>query len=92
MDEFDEMDKYVDLTDENGNESRYEFLDLIEYEGKDYAVLLPDDESAEVVMLLECIVGEDGAEEYQSVTDAAVNDAVFELFKKANQDKFNFTD
>ena len=92
MDEFDEMDKYIDLTDEDGNVSRYEFLDLIEYEGKEYAVLLPDDEETETVMILECIVKEDETEEYESVMDESVINAVFDLFKKGNSERFNFND
>ena len=92
MEEVDEMDRYVELTDENGKVNRYEFLDLIEYKGKEYAFLLPDDEDAEVVMILECINGEGKEEEYKSVTDQAVMDAVFEIFKETNGDQFNFYD
>ena len=31
----------ITLTDENGEDMDFEFLDLVEYEGKRYAVLLP---------------------------------------------------
>ena len=31
----------LSLTDENGNETKFEYLDCIEYAGKEYLVLLP---------------------------------------------------
>ena len=35
----------LSLTDENGNETKFEYLDCIEYAGKEYLILLPlDDE------------------------------------------------
>lgn len=39
MDEYD--DNIVVLNDSDGNEVRFEFLDLIEYDGDEYVVLLP---------------------------------------------------
>ena len=32
------------LTDENGNDVNFEYLDCIEYEGVEYLVLMPEDE------------------------------------------------
>ena len=32
------------LTDENGNDTNFEYLDCIEYEGKEYLVLMPEEE------------------------------------------------
>lgn len=49
MEEFDNM---IILNDESENEVDFEFLDLIEYQGEEYVVLLPADEteqSGEVV-------------------------------------------
>lgn len=37
----------ITLTDENGEDMDFEFLDLVEYEGKRYAVLLPPVEDVE---------------------------------------------
>ena len=39
-----ENQNIVTLIDEEGVEMRFEMLDVIEYEGTEYAVLLPDDE------------------------------------------------
>ena len=40
------------LTDENGVDTEFEYLDCIEYDGKEYLVLLPlDDEEGAIVIL-----------------------------------------
>lgn len=54
--EGEELDNILVLNDEEGNEVEFEFLDLIEYEGEEYVVLLPVDEEeteepGEVVIL-----------------------------------------
>ena len=55
MQEGEELDNIIVLNDEDGNEVEFEFLDLIEYEGEEYVVLLPneeDDEDAGEVLIL----------------------------------------
>ena len=42
--EGEELDNIIVLNDENGDEIEFEFLDLIEYDGEEYVVLLPNDE------------------------------------------------
>ena len=39
-----ELDNIILLNDEDGNEVKFEFLDLIEYGGEEYVVLLPAEE------------------------------------------------
>ncbi len=76
----DELDNIITLNDEDGNEVDFEFLDLIEYEGNDYVVLLPvEEDSDEVVILQVEEVGED-EESYISIDDEEVMTAVFEIF------------
>lgn len=89
-----ELDNIIYLSDEDGNEVAFEFLDLVEYEGDEYVVLLPtddDEDAGEVVILKVEEVGED-QESYVSVEDEATLQAVFDLFKKKFQDEFNFVD
>ena len=90
-----ELDNIIVLNDENGEEIEFEFLDLIEYEGEEYVVLLPTDEeddAGEVVILkLEDTDSED-EESYVSVDDEDVLQAVFEIFKEKFKDEFNFVD
>ena len=90
-----ELDNIIILNDEEGNEAEFEFLDLIEYDGEEYVVLLPveeSDEAGEVVILkLEDTESED-EESYVSVDDEDVLNKVFEIFKEKFKDDFNFVD
>ena len=90
-----ELDNIIVLNDEEGNEAEFEFLDLIEYEGEEYVVLLPveeSDDAGEVVILkLEDTESED-EESYVSVDDEEVLNKVFEIFKEKFKDDFNFVD
>ena len=97
VNEGEELDNIIVLNDEEGNEVEFEFLDLIEFEGEEYVVLLPvedeeSDEPGEVVILkLEDTESED-EESYVSVEDAEVLNKVFEKFKEKFEDEFNFVD
>ena len=99
--EGEELDNILTLNDEDGNEVEFEFLDMIEYDGEEYVVLLPvedeeeeNEEAGEVVILkLEDNDDEDSDEEsYVSVDDEEVLNKVFELFKEKFKDEFNFVD
>ena len=76
------------LTDENGEETRFEYLDCIEYEGKEYLVLLPE-ESDEIVILEVEPVDEEN-ENYIAVESEDILDAVYEIFKARYQDVLQF--
>ncbi len=93
--EGEELDNIIVLNDEDGEEIEFEFLDLIEYEGEEYVVLLPHDEEEEadevVILKLEDTDSED-EESYVSVDDEEVLQAVFEIFKEKFKDEFNFVD
>ena len=93
--ENNELDNVVILSDENGDEARFEFLDLIEYCGGQYVVLLPaeDSDDADEVVILKLEESENDDEEaYVSVDDEAVLQAVFEIFREKFKDTFNFVD
>ena len=90
-----ELDNIIVLNDEEGNETEFEFLDLIEYEGEEYVVLLPveeaDDAGEVVILKLEDTESED-EESYVSVEDEDILNKVFEIFKEKFKDDFNFVD
>lgn len=98
--EGEELDNIVTLNDEEGNEIKFEFLDLIELDGEEYVVLLPlteegdEEEEGEVVILqIEENDDEDSEEEsYISVEDEEILNKVFEIFKERFKDDFNFVD
>ena len=78
------------MTDENGADVEFEYLDCIDYEGKEYLVLMPMDEDEIVILEVEPVDEEN--ENYLAVTDEAVLDAVYAIFKEKFQDVLEFED
>jgi uncharacterized protein YrzB (UPF0473 family) len=90
-----ELDNIIILNDEEGNEVKFEFLDLIELDGEEYVVLLPteEEEDSEEVVILKVEDSEDEEmESYVSVDDEETLNTVFEMFKEKFKDEFNFVD
>ena len=79
------------LTDENGVDQEFEYLDCIEYEGKEYLALNPCDEENTIVFLEVEPVDEEN-ENYLSVLDEDVLDAVYNIFKERFADVLDFED
>jgi uncharacterized protein YrzB (UPF0473 family) len=80
------------LTDENGDDVEFEYLDCIEYQGTEYLVLMPaDDDSNEIVILRVEPVDEEN-ENYLAVEDEAVLNAVYGIFKERYKDVLTFED
>ncbi len=95
--EDEDLSNIIILSDENGEDVQFEFLDLIEYESEEYVVLLPvedetDEDDGEVVILKVEDSGNEEEESYVSVDDEETLNAVFEIFKEKFKDEFNFTD
>ena len=82
----------ISLTDENGVETEFEYLDCIEYEGKEYLVLIPAEEEANEIVILEIQPVDEENENYVAVEDEAVLDAVYGIFKERYKDVLNFAD
>ena len=84
----DAYENVVTLTDGEGNDVDFEILDVVPYEGKEYAVLFPlEDESQEPeAVILELLPGGEGAREetLQGIEDEALLEAVFQLFQERN--------
>ena len=90
-------DNIIILNDEDGKETKFEFLDLINYDDEQYVVLLPteeeSDEPGEVVILRVEDTDQDSDEEsYVSVEDEEVLNKVFEIFKDKFKDELDFVD
>ncbi len=96
--EGEDLDNIVILNDEDGNEVKFEFLDLVELDDEEYVVLLPVvdegvEEEGEVVILKVEDTDDDTEEEsYVSVEDEDVLNKVFEIFKERFKDDFDFVD
>lgn len=99
MDEdMEEVDNIITLSNEDGEEVKFEFLDLIELENEQYVVLLPvieegeEDDGEVVILKLEDTDEETEEESYVSVEDEDVLMRVFNIFKEKFKDEFDFID
>ena len=71
------------LTDENGQDMDFEYLDCLTYEGKEYLVLMPADEPSTEIVILEVEPVDEENENYLAVEDEAILDAVYGLSRKS---------
>ena len=96
--ENEELDNIIILNDENGNEVKFEFLDLVELDNEEYVVLLPysaegeEDEGEVVILKLEDTDEDSEEESYVGVEDEEILNKVFTMFKEKYKDEFNFVD
>lgn len=90
---MEDMSPIVVLQDETGEDVEFQFLDQIEYNGGEYMVLMPVEDFDGEVVILQVIEGEEeGEEQFASVEDDDVLQAVFELFREKFADMLNFSD
>ena len=82
----------LSLVDENGEETEFEYLDCIDYEGKEYLVLLPAEDDANEILILEIEPVDEENENYLSVTDEDLLNAVYAIFKEKYKDVLTFED
>ena len=87
-----EEESILSLTDENGEETQFEYLDCIEYNGKEYLVLLPAEEDANQIVILEIEPVDEENENYVAVEDENTLDAVYDIFKERYKDVLTFED
>lgn len=80
------------LTDENGNETEFEYLDVIEYKGEEYLILLPTAEDNDEIVILQIEPVDEETENYLAVEDEATLVAVYEIFKERYKDILTFAD
>ena len=79
-----EEDRIV-LTDESGQETEFELLDLVEYQGEEYAVLYPAEAGEEELVHILRVVSEDLDEEearYEGLEDEELIQAVYKIFRR----------
>ena len=81
-----ENENYITLTDDDGNDISFEFLDTIEYKERLFAVLLPFEDEDDEVVILEVIPGESPEfDDFITVDDEALLNEVFEEFQKRGE-------
>ena len=90
-----ELENIIVLTDDEGNDVEFEWLDTIQMNDQTYVVVLPTDEDAEedaeevVILRME---EEDEEETFVGLEDEDEINAVFEEFKEKNKENFDFED
>ena len=87
-----EESSLITLTDDNGVETVFEYLDCIEYQGKEYLVMIPAEEDANEIVILEIQPVDEENENYLAVEDESVLEAVYNIFKERYQDVLTFAD
>lgn len=80
------------LTDENGVDTEFEYLDVIEYQGKEYLFLMPLENEDDGIVILEIEPVDEENENYLAVEDEALLDAVYAIFKERYKDVLTFAD
>ena len=87
-----EESSIVTFTDENGEDVSFEYLDCIEYEGKEYLVLIPAEEDSNEIVILEVEPVDEELENYLAVESEEILNAVYAIFKDRYKDVLDFAD
>ncbi|MBQ3073903.1 MAG: DUF1292 domain-containing protein [Ruminococcus sp.] len=86
-----EESNIIVLEDDLGNEVEFEYLDVIEYEGEEYLLLLPaNEEEADEVLILKIVSIDDEHESFEGIEDEELLDTIFTMFKDKWKDQFDF--
>ena len=87
-----EQTSILTLTDENGVDTNFEYLESVEYEGREYLVLMPAEEIATEIVILEVEPVDEENENYLSVSDEKILNTVYGIFKERYKDVLTFED
>jgi len=85
-----EESSILTLTDDKGNDIDFEYLDCIEYQGKEYLVLMPVDTVETEIVILEIEPVDEENENYLAVEDEKLLNAVYGIFKEKYKDILTF--
>lgn len=80
------------LTDDSGNDVDFEYLDCLEYRGKEYLVLMPFDAPNTEIVIMEIEPVDEENENYLAVEDEKILNAVYGIFKEKYKDILTFED
>ncbi len=87
--DLDAEENIIELEDMDGNKQSFEFLDYLEYQGRNYVVLLPLDDDSTVV-ILEAKPLDDELEQYVPLESDELLEEIFAEFKRRNADLYDF--
>ncbi len=80
------------LTDENGQDTDFEYLDCLTYQGKEYLILMPAGDEETEIVILEIEPVDEENENYLAVEDEDTLNAVYDLFKEKYKGILTFED
>ena len=81
------MEDIVILRDQDGAETEFEILDVFQYQGDEYAVLIPTDADEDDPVHILRVISEDldaGETDYEGLDDEELIETLYEVFKKRN--------
>ncbi len=87
-----EESSLLTLTDENGEDITFEYLDCIEYGDKEYLVLIPAENDSNEIVILQIEPVDEENENYLAVENEDILDAVYDIFKQRYKDILTFED
>ena len=87
-----EQENILTLTDENGEETEFEYLDSVEYDGAEYLILTPTDEDSGQIVILQVEPVDEENENYLAVEDEALLNRVYAIFRERYKDVLTFED
>ena len=90
--ELQEEENILTLTDENGEETEFEYLDSVEYGGQEYLILTPTGEESGQVVILQVEPVDEETENYLALEDEALLNAVYAIFRERYKDVLTFED
>ncbi|MBR1591843.1 MAG: DUF1292 domain-containing protein [Ruminococcus sp.] len=92
LDELEEDDEnYITLTDDEGNDVSFEIIGTVEHDSRFFAVLIPFDEDDDGVVILEIISAEEPEyDDFITVDDEQLLEAVFQKFKESYDGEYEF--
>lgn len=87
-------DNVIVLEDEDGTETEFEFLDVMNYKNEDYVVLAETGvkENAAVIILKVERAANADEESYVGIDDEKLVVKLYDMFKEKHKDDFNFAE
>ena len=87
----DEKRVLISVPEEDGTESVYELVDLVEYKPRTFGIFLPaGKDEGDVVILQLYGADEEKAESYGPAESEELEQIAFDLFQAKNMDRFDF--
>lgn len=84
--ENEEEEAIIELVDEDGKVIKFRQLDVTEYKGKQYVLLLPAEETDEIPDDEVVILGYDGKENLETIDDEKLLNEIFEAWQNEDDE------